>query len=177
MKRNHLPVAMGLAVALALTGPQAGAGGKLDDATILAIFDQANSADIYTGQLGVKYGHSAEVRSLGKMVVRDHVAVQQMGRDLAKKLGIVPMPPDNDTSIADHARAVSLLQAKSGPEFDKAYLKHEMAFHQSVIDAVKVTLLPAIRNSELKKLVGDVLPGFEHHLSATKAAAKKLGIE
>ena len=100
-----------------------------------------------------------------------------MGRDLAKKLNIVPTPPDNDTSVVDHANAVSLLQSKSGAEFDKAYLKHEIAFHQSVIDAIRGTLLPAIKNNELKKLVKDVLPGFEHHLAATKAAATKLGVE
>lgn len=153
------------------------APGKLDDATILAIFDQANTADIHTGRLGAKYGNSEEVRALGRMVATDHVAVQQMGRDLAKKLNIIPTPPDNDGSTAEQAKTVSLLQSKVGAEFDKAYLQHEIAFHQSVIDAVKGTLLPAIKNSELRTLLKKVLPGFEHHLAATKAAAVKLGVE
>ncbi len=155
----------------------ANAGEKLDDATIFAIFDQANAVDIYIGRLGVKQGHSEEVRALGKMVATDHVTVQQMGRDLAKKLNIIPSPPDNDTSVTEQANTVTLLQSKSGKEFDKAYLQHEIAFHQTVIDALRGTLLPAIKNSEFKKLVNDVLPGFEHHLAATKAAAAKLGIE
>ncbi|MCC6206988.1 MAG: DUF4142 domain-containing protein [Gammaproteobacteria bacterium] len=165
------------AALLALLSSQVNAGGMLNDETIFAIFDQANSVDIYTGRLGAKYGHSEEVRALGKMVTTDHMSVQQMGRDLANKLGIIPALPDNDTSVADHAKTVALLQSKSGPDFDKAYLRHEIVFHQSVIDAVKGTLLPAIRNSEFKKLVIDVLPGFEHHLAATKAVAKKLGVE
>ena len=177
MKCNRLLLGVGVAVLGGLLGNSAVAGGKLDDATILAIFDQANSVDIYTGRLGAKYGHSEEVRALGRMVATDHVVVQQMGRDLAKKLNLVPTPPDNDTSVVDHANAVSLLQSKSGAEFDRAYLKHEIAFHQSVIDAVRGTLLPAIKNSEFKKLVKDVLPGFEHHLAATKAAAKQLGVD
>lgn len=153
------------------------AGTNLDDATILAIFDQANSVDIVTGRLGAKYGNSDEVRALGRMVATDHVAVQQMGRDLAKKLDILPTPPDNDTSAAEHARAIALLQSKAGPEFDRAYLRHEIAFHQFVIDAVKGTLLPAIKNNELRDLVKSVLPGFEHHLAATKTAARKMGLE
>ena len=33
----------------------AGAAGQLDDATILAIYDQANTADILTGRLAAKY--------------------------------------------------------------------------------------------------------------------------
>jgi putative membrane protein len=177
MKCNRLLFVVGVAALGGLFGNIAVAGGKLDDATILAIFDQANSVDIHTGRLGAKYGHSEEVRALGRMVATDHVAVQQMGRDLAKKLNIVPTPPNNDASVVDQANAVSLLQSKSGAEFDKVYLKHEIAFHQSVIDAVRGTLLPAISNSEFKKLVKDVLPGFEHHLAATRAAAKKLGVD
>lgn len=176
--KNHRSFGVtGLMVMMTLLSDVANAKANLDDATILAIFDQANSVDIYTGRLGAKYGHSEEVRALGRMVATEHVAVQQMGRDLAKKLDIIPTPPDNDTSIADQAKATLVLQSATGPEFDKAYLRHEIAFHQSVIDAVKGTLLPAIKNSELKNMVKTVLPGFESHLAATKAAAKKLGVE
>lgn len=176
MKHDYPSLRASLVIALALFASNAMAGEQLDDATIFAIFDQANSADIWTGRLGVKYGHSDEVRALGKMVVSDHEAVQQMGRDLAKKLEIIPTPPMGDTSAEDLAKTVALLQSKSGPEFDQAYLRHEIAFHQSVIDAMKQTLLPAVRNEEFKELIKKVLPGFEHHLAATKIAANKLGV-
>ncbi len=177
MKCNARILAAALFAGLTSFGANAGAAAKLDDATILAIFDQANTADIWTGRLGVKYGHSAEVRALGRMVATDHEAVQQMGRDLARKLGIVPTPPANDASAANHAKAVALLQSKSGAEFDRAYLLQEIAFHQSVIDAIKGTLLPAARGEELRGLINKVLPGFEHHLAETRAVAKKLGIK
>jgi len=177
MKCIHSAVIAGVIALSALFSNAGVAGEKLDDATILAIFDQANAVDIFTGRFGAKYGNSAEVRELGVMTATDHVAVQQMGRDLAKKVGIFPLPPDNDTSVADLAKTISFLKTKSGPEFDKAYLKHEVVFHQSVVDAVKGTLLPAIRNDEFKELVKTVLPGFEHHLAETKALAKKFGVE
>ena len=38
------------------------------------------------------------------MVAADHAAVQQMGRDVARKLKLVPTLPDNDASVADCAR-------------------------------------------------------------------------
>jgi len=170
-------VLVGVLTVFPLSGRGAGAAGGLDDATILAICDQANTADILTGRLAAKYGASEDVRALGRMVATDHVAVQQMGRDLAKKLGVVPTPPEGDTSIADYARAVALLQSKRGAEFDREYLRYEVAFHQGVIDAVKGTLLPAVSNPELRSLITTVLPGFEHHLAATKAAAEKMGIK
>lgn len=176
MKLNHSLIVAGFTALIVFSSNKVVADGKLDDATILAIFDQANAVDISTGWLGAKYGQSKEIRDLGKMVATDHIAVQQMGRELANKLNIIPTPPDNDASAADHAKTVALLQSKSGAEFDKAYLQHEIAFHQSVIDAVKGTLLPAIGNAEFISLIKKVLPGFEHHLTETKAVAKKLGV-
>jgi putative membrane protein len=167
----------GLLAAAALCSGSASAAGKLDDATILSIFDQANAADISTARLGVKLGQSAEVRNLAKMVATDHETVQQMGRDLARKIGVIPTPPDHDGSLEAQAKAFAVLQSKSGAEFDHAYLRHEIAFHQSVIDAVKGTLLLAIANAEFKALVQKVLPGFEHHLAATKEAARQLGVK
>jgi putative membrane protein len=170
---NRLSVLM---IVLVLATSGAGAGPALDDATIFAIFDQANAVDIYTGRLGAKYGSSAEVRALGRMVASDHAAVQQMGRDLAKKLNIVPTLPDSDSSVANLARIVAQLQSKTGADFDKAYLQYEVAYHRSVVDAIKGSLLPAISNPELKTLMKAVLPGFERHLAATKLLASKMGL-
>src|SRR5215207_7517389 len=52
-----------------------------DDATIVAIFDAANGADIETGRLAAERGASREVRAFGAMLARDHATVRQMGRD------------------------------------------------------------------------------------------------
>jgi putative membrane protein len=41
-------------------------------------------------------------------------------------------------------------------------------YHQQVIDAIKGTLLPAIKNEELKALVQKIAPAFEAHLLAAK---------
>lgn len=165
---------LGFALALNLSGSPAIAA-KLDDATILAIFDQANMADISTARLGLKKARSEEVKTLARMVVTDHEHAQHLGREVAHELGIVPLPPDNDKSVAQQAKSLALLESQSGAEFDKAYLLHEIAFHQSVIEAIQTTLLPAAKNPQIKALIEKVLPGFQHHLAATKAAAKKLG--
>ena len=138
----------------------------LDDATIVAIFDAANTADIETGRLAVERGHSKEVRDFGAMLVRDHEAVRKMGRDLAQRLGVTPTPPADSSSAVAHAKAMATLRAKSGADFDHAFLRHEVAFHKSVIDAVQSTLLPAIRNAELKALVEKVAPAFQAHMMA-----------
>jgi putative membrane protein len=147
----------------------------LDDATIVAIFDAANTADIETGQLAVQRGHSQEVKDYGAMLVRDHTNVRQMGRDLAKKLGVTPTPPRDDQGARDHAAAMAKLRGLQGEAFDHAFLQHEVAFHKGVIDAVNSTLMPAIKNAELKDLVAKIAPAFEAHMIAAANLDKKLG--
>lgn len=145
-----------------------------DDATIVAIFDRANTADIESGNLAAKRGQSKEVRDFGAMLARDHEMVRQLGRDLAKKLGVTPTPPKPDEGMAAHVAAMKQLRAVPAAEFDRAFLQHEVAFHQSVIDAINKTLLPAIDNAELKALVVKVAPAFEGHRLAAATMEKKL---
>ena len=146
----------------------------LDDPTIVAIFDAANTADIETGLLAAERGHSKEVRAFGEMLARDHKQVRQTGRDLATKLGVTPTPPQDDAAAKAHAQAMAALRTRSGADFDRAFLQHEVAFHKSVIDAVKSTLLPAIHNEELRALVVKVAPAFEAHMLAAQGLEKQL---
>lgn len=145
-----------------------------DDATIVAIFDAANTADIETGRLAARLGSSKEVRDFGTMLVNAHTQVRQLGRDLAKKLGVTPTPPKGDQSARDHAAVLAKLGKLRGVEFDRAFLQHEIAFHAAVIDAVNTTLLPAIQNGELRELVVKVAPAFESHRAAADHLLQKL---
>jgi putative membrane protein len=144
----------------------------LDDATIVAIFDATNTADIETGGLAAERAHSKDVRTYGSMLVQDHQAVRQLGRDLAKKLGVTPTPPADDAGAKAHTQAMATLRTKSGAVFDQAFLDHEIAFHKAVIDAVQTTLLPAIKDEELKALVAKVAPAFQAHMLAAEKLRK-----
>lgn len=167
------------AVAVTFTATQAPSAqhAMMTDGEVLALFDEANTADIWTGRLAFSKAHSIEVRNLGAMVMADHEAVQQMARDLAKKQRISATPPANDDSAKALAAGVALLQSKTGEEFDRAYLAHELKFHRDAIAAVKSTLLPTASNDELKALLTTVLAGFEHHLAETRRVADALGVK
>ena len=109
------------------------------------------------------------------MLARDHAGVQQQGRDLAAKLGVTPTPVGADFALRkNHEQAMAKLSGLSGAAFDKAFLEHEVAFHQAVIDAVTTTFLPAIQNAELKAFVTKVAPAFEAHLKQAEILLKGL---
>ena len=140
----------------------------LDDPTIVAIFDAANTWDVETGEVAAIKGTTQEIRDFGKMLVRDHKMVRQQGRDLAKKLSVTPTPPKDFAMAKDHADAMAKLRAANGKAFDRAFLENEVAFHKAVIDAVTTTLLPALHNQEVKDLVTKVAPAFQAHMVAAQ---------
>jgi putative membrane protein len=154
--------------------PVAAQSAKLDDPTIIAIFDAANTWDMETGALATTKGASKEVRDFGAMLVRDHQTVRQQGRDLAKKLGVHPTPPTDFAMAKDHAAALSTLRSEKGNSFDRAFLAHEVAFHKAVIDAVNTSLLPALKNEEARALVTKVAPAFQAHMLAAQNLLDKL---
>ena len=166
----------GIAVAFASAPLRAQkAAAPLNDATIVAIFDAANTFDIETSNLALKKAHSQDTKDLASQFVTAHTSVRHQGRDLAKKLHVTPTPPKPFALAEAHAKAMLQLHAASGAAFDKAYVAHEVAYHQAVIDAVTGTLLPAIQNAELKAFVQSVAPAFQAHLATAKELQVKLG--
>ena len=164
MNRNILISAIALVVPGAIAAPAASAqSSKLDDPTIVAIFDAANTYDIETGQLAASRSRNAEIRDFGSMLVRDHRSVRSQGRELAKSLHVTPTPPRDFALAKAHVAAVRKLRGLRGRAFDRAFLQHEIDFHNAVIDAVTKTLLPAIQNAQVKDLVTKVAPAFVAH--------------
>ncbi|GAC1648143.1 MAG: DUF4142 domain-containing protein [Gemmatimonadaceae bacterium] len=148
--------------------------GKLDDPTIVAIFDAANTWDMETGALAARKAKSPDVKKFGRMLVRDHRQVRGQGRALAKKLKVHPTPPGKDFALAkDHADAMKRLRAAKRADFDKVFLEHEVSYHKAVIDAVTTQLLPATQNQEVKDLETKVAPAFQSHMQQAQALLDK----
>src|SRR3954447_10811709 len=139
------------------------------DAQIAAIVVTANQVDIDAGKLAESKGSNAEVKAFGKQMVTDHTGVNKQASDLVTKLGV--KPEDNPTAQSlksGGADNVKTLSGLSGAAFDKAYVDHEVAYHQQVLDAVDQTLIPNAKNAELKALLVKVRPAFVAHLEHAK---------
>jgi putative membrane protein len=147
---------------------------KLDDATIVAIFDAANTYDVETGSIAARKGNSSAVRDFGAMLERDHMNVRSQGRELAKALGVTPTPPKDFALAKAHVAATKSLSTLTGKEFDRAFLQHEIDFHSAVIDAVTTTLLPATKNAQLKDLETKVAPAFVAHRDRAQSILNEL---
>jgi putative membrane protein len=102
-------------------------------------------------------------------MITDHTAVNKQAGALAKKLGVKPEDSDTSKSLkAGAADNIKNLKGLKGAAFDKAYVDHEVAYHQAVLDAVDKVLIPSAKNAELKDLIVKVRPAFVAHLEHAK---------
>ena len=139
------------------------------DPQIAAIVVTANQVDIDAGQLAKDKGHAKDVRDFAQLMITDHSGVNKAATELVQKLKV--KPEDNPTSQSlkkggdDNLANLKTLQ---GAAFDKAYVDHEVSYHEAVIDAMDKTLIPSARNDELKALLVKVRPAFLAHLEHAK---------
>ena len=162
-------IPMALAAALVSATFVAYAQGGPNDAQIAAIVVTANQVDIDAGKLAESKGKNKDVKAFGKMMVTDHTGVNKSAKDLVTKLHV--KPEDNPTSQSLKAGGVDNVQKLKGLQgaaFDKAYVDHEVAYHQQVLDAMDKTLIPSAQNAELKALLVKVRPAFVAHLEHAK---------
>jgi putative membrane protein len=175
--REVLPVRLSTLVACgSLLLPAAAAfGADINDAQIAAIVVTANQVDIDAGKLAAATSTNAEVKKLGELMVTDHTAVNKSATDLVTRLGVTPEDNPTAQSLAAGGEAnLARLRTLQGAAFDKAYVAHEVEYHQQVLDAVDKVLIPGATNSELEALLVKVRPAFVAHLEHAKQVQRSL---
>jgi putative membrane protein len=151
------------AAALAVSGVAVAADGPTDP-QIAHIAYTAGKIDVAAAKQALAKSHNKAVRQFASEMVRDHEAVNAKALALVKELKVTP--EDNATSQAlskGAADELKKLAALNGSAFDKAYVANEVAFHQTVNDALKSTLIPSARNAQLKSLLETGLTLFTEH--------------
>ena len=158
-----------IVMAGSLLAPTAVFAQSINDAQIASIVVTANQVDVDAGKLAAATTRNAEVKKFAQLMVTDHTGVNKQAVDLATKLKVTPQ--DNDTSKSLKAggeKNVATLKTLKDAAFDKAYVDHEVEYHQAVLDAVDKTLIPNASNAELKALLVKVRPAFVTHLEHAK---------
>lgn len=162
-------------MAPALPAPTTPAG-AVTDPEIAAIVVAADRVDIVNGELAQSKTSNPQVREFAERMITDHTAVNQQATALVTRLGVTPQ--DNPTSqqlVQGGNETRERLRGMSGVEFDRAYIDNEVAYHQTVLDALDNTLIPSAQNAELRTLLEQTRPAFVAHLEHAQRVQAALG--
>jgi putative membrane protein len=146
------------------------------DPQIAGIVVTANQIDVDAGKLAKSRSKNKEVQQFAQQMITDHTAVNKQAAALAKKLGVKPEDSDTSKSLKKEAsQNMANLKKLKGAKFDKAYVDHEVAYHQEVLGAIDKVLIPSAQNAELKGLIEKVRPAIAAHLEHAQHLQESLG--
>ena len=169
---NNYVLLTAVAVCVLLAAPSTRAQ-SVNDAQIASIVVTANQVDIDAGKLAASRAASDAVKKFAELMVTDHTGVNRSAADLASKLKVTPESnPISQSLKSGGDKHLARLKTLSGAAFDKAYVDHEVAYHQQVLDAIDQVLSPGASNAELKALLVKVRPAFVAHLEHARQLQK-----
>jgi putative membrane protein len=146
------------------------------DPQIAAIVVTANQVDIDAGKLAKSKASSKDVKDFAQRMITDHGGVNKSATQLVTRLHVTPEPNATSQSLQQGGdQNLAALKKLSGSAFDRAYVDHEVVYHQAVLDALDNTLIPNAKNDDLKALLVKVRPAFVAHLEHAKKIQATLG--
>jgi putative membrane protein len=145
------------------------------DPQIAAIVVTANQVDIDAGKLAMSKSSSKDVKEFAQRMITDHTGVNKSATELVTKLHVTPEANPTSQSLQKGGDDnLAALKKLSGQAFDKAYVDHEVAYHEAVLQAMDKTLIPSAQNADLKALLVKVRPAFVAHLDHAKRLQQEL---
>lgn len=145
------------------------------DAQIVGIVQTANRIDIDQAHLALRKSTNPEVKAFANQMISDHTNLEKSVSDLANKLGVSEQTSPTATQLKQQAAEESRkLSGLRGRNFDREYVSHEVAFHQTVINAATNTLIPNAKNAELKSALEGAAPVLQGHMEHAQQLQQSL---
>jgi putative membrane protein len=147
--------------------------GTVTPTAMLSQLNVANTTEIQLGQLVARKAASSQVKQIARKLATDHTKNQQELRALAQKLNL-SLTPAQGGNVTDSTSIPADLQGKSGGEFDKAFIQHEIQDHQSNIDKIRNQMLPAAQDQQVKAYLQKTVTAMEEHLAALRRVDQQI---
>jgi putative membrane protein len=135
-----------------------------DDIKFAAEAASGGMTEVALGKIAEEKGVNPRVKKFGSMMVTDHSKVNDELKALAQSKNIaVPSAPN-----AGDQQTIDKLSAKSGKDFDDAYVSDMIGDHQHDIKAFEGAS-KTLKDPDLKAFVIKTLPMLKMHLDAINA--------
>jgi putative membrane protein len=144
------------------------------DGEVLGSFIAANQHEVEHSRIGSQQGSTQTIRDLARGFARDHDDLVQRARELATRQSITETAPAGDPLGQPHGQTLTALKGKSGVAFDRAYLQHEIEYHQALINTINTDWLAKATNQELKTFLQQAVPALQAHLKGAQDLSAKL---
>ncbi|HEV2479832.1 MAG TPA: DUF4142 domain-containing protein [Puia sp.] len=127
----------------------------------------AGMTEIQAGEIAEAQAKAKDVKEYGAMMVKDHTAVANKLKAVAEQKNIT-LPA---SISSDMQKNIDDLKAKSGKDFDKAYIDMMISDHKKVISAFEDEAKNG-SDADIRAFADSTLHGLHHHLDEAEKCKK-----
>ena len=167
MRRTRLAALIATPLMLA-TVPGFAAGLSSADHKFVEQAAAGGMAEVEEGQLAQQKASSNDVKQFASQMVTDHTKANDELKQIAQSKGITL--PSHPTRAEE--RSESGLKKLSGTEFDRHYVREQVADHQKTV-ALFQKQANSGEDPELKAFAQKTLPILQRHLQMAQSLASK----
>lgn len=148
--------------------------GTLSDGNVVSVLDTIDVSEIEAAQLAKQKASNPAVRAYASHLVDEHTANMQQTLQLANRRGLQPEKPSLAAAVeSTHQKTMEELWKKSGRDFDRAYLDHQVTMHQQAIKLVQDTA-NSVEDTRLKQHLIQRRPDLMSHLTGARDLQRQL---
>lgn len=141
----------------------------LSDANIAAAVVTVNEGAISAAELATTQATDPRVREYAQHLVHEHREMGQELEALLRREGISPQRESLTRQIAENnQRTLQALRTRTGADFDRTFVQHEVELHQWLITTLDNSLIPATRDRDLKAALQELRQGMQGHLEQAR---------
>jgi putative membrane protein len=140
---------------------------SMADTNFILAAAQGGMTEVKLGELASTSGVRDDVKSFGRMMVKDHTAINDNLKALAAQKGVTL----SDSLDAEHQAMVDKMAALTGPGFDDAYINGMIKAHQEDARAFKAEF-STTHDADIERFLDQSIPVVEAHLKHVTAMKK-----
>jgi putative membrane protein len=153
--------------------PSGATGEAMDASAILSQLAVANETEIQEAKTAASKASSPQVKRFANALAQQHQQNLQQGRALARQMKI-SLTAGTGTASESQSAAMGEMAGKSGADFDRAFLEHQIQAHQQNIDKIQNTMLPAANDAQLKSYLQKTVTAMQGHLKQAQQLEEQL---
>ena len=150
-----------------------GVAAILTDENVFALLDTTYAAMLEADQLAQEKATNPQLKAFANRAVTEHALARRQIAALTDRLNVAPVLPDREV-LAEHRESMQALRARTGRDFDRAFLEHAAEARQALISEVDDALGGA-RQESLEKFLRQLRSTLEAELKTVQGLAQKIG--
>lgn len=143
--------------------------GAWPESDVAGIVMTANEGEVQQGNVALSRATSADVRAFAQMMVADHTAAMNTGRDVFSRNGITPAENGTTRELRETSqRTVTNLGTYTGTAFDRTYMQSQVDLHQWLLTSLDTALIPSATRPAVRSLLQTQRASVATHLDRAR---------